>query len=310
MGREALWIALERSKGIGPVGLQEIQASLSALKLDVQDLLGLSENEIRTEFGFSERLCAGIAEAPAIAEEIEDDCVDMAQAGIRPVFIFESAYPAALKSRLGSAAPAMLYCLGNIRLLQQKSVAILGHGEPSPRGEMIAFKAARELAMHSIPVISGLSKGTGVIAHTSALEAAGSTVGILPCGMFTFSMSEKLQRLYDEDRFLIASPFYLKEDPTSFRAMERNRIICALASAVFITEANSPAEGGIFEAGKSAHKIGVPLFTTEYSEYPPSAAGNPVLISEYGAHAVRGRKDESGITPNMDQIIAKVRFTT
>jgi predicted Rossmann fold nucleotide-binding protein DprA/Smf involved in DNA uptake len=63
-----------------------------------------------------------------------------------------------------------------------------------------------------------------------------------------------------------------------YAAYIRNRIICALAHAVYIVEA--PDEGGIYEAAKSAHALNIPLYTTEYAEYPPTASGNKKIMSD------------------------------
>ena len=308
MNRHTQWIALERAKGIGPAGLCEIYSTLSSLNLNIEDLFALNEREIRSEFSFKEIIVNGIIQAQKISEDIDEDIIDMSEVKIRPIFIFEKNYPAMLKLRLKNEAPPILYCIGNTALLETRAVAVLGHGDMSPKGEMIAYRTAESLAAHSLTAISGMSKGTGIIVHRASLDAGGNTIGVLPCGMFSFTMSPRLQQNFDPDRFLIISPYYLRDDYSQFRGMERNRTICALSRAVFITEAPSPAEGGIFEAGKSCQKLQVPLFTTQYSDYPKSAAGNPVLINEYGATPVRGRKEGSGITPNIDALIAKAKF--
>ncbi|MGL4371003.1 MAG: DNA-processing protein DprA, partial [Spirochaetota bacterium] len=156
-------------------------------------------------------------------------------------------------------------------------------------------------------VIGGVASGAGATAHTAALESGGTTVGIIPCGFLTFDLSAKLKAVFDSERFLLISPFYPKEEYSAFNAMNRNRIICALARAVFIVEA--PAEGGIFEAAKSAAKLAIPLYTAEYSQYPESAAGNSSIIKEYHAQPVRGRKEGGAVVPNIDALIASVKFS-
>jgi hypothetical protein len=53
----------------------------------------------------------------------------------------------------------------------------------------------------------------------------------------------------------------------------------------------------------------VPLFVAEYANYPQSAAGNLKLISEFGGIPVRGRKENEFVVPNIDKLIAKVKFS-
>lgn len=306
MNKPKFWIALERSKGIGYASLNKIYEDFKDLGLSIEDLFDLSPDEIKNEFSFSEQTVNGIAEAQKRLEEIEDDILDMTEAGIIPVLFFDSKYPESLKKTLGNQSPPILYCLGNTSLLNEPGAAILGHHEISPKGEMISFQSAKVLSEHSITVISGMSKGTGTTAHISAMENKGKTVAVLPCGMFFFKMTERLQSVFDPDRFLILSPFYLRENFTEYNAMNRNRLICALSKAVFIVE--SPVEGGIFEAVKSAEKLNKPVFTAEYGEYPPSASGNPIFIKDYSATPVRGRKEGNIVIPNLDMLLAKVKF--
>lgn len=308
MNRNTRWIALERSPGIGSASILEIHETLSSLSLNIEDLFSLTESEIRSEFSFRETTIKGILSAFKICDDIEDDCADMTEAGINPVFIFENSYPSILKARLGSEAPAVLYCMGRMDILTGSDAGVLAHSGTSEKGSMILMKGAAELASHSITVIGNMSKGAGTLLHSSCIEHGGNTAGLLPCGLFTFTMSAKLQTVYNPDRFLIISPFYLREEFSPIRAVIRNKIICALSKALFIVETPAKEEGGIFEAAKSAQKLHVPLFTAEYSEYTESSAGNPVLLTEYGAMPVRGRKDGNSILPNLDAFTAKIKF--
>ena len=83
-------------------------------------------------------------------------------------------------------------------------------------------------------------------------------------------------------------------------------MICALSHAVYIVEA--PEEGGVFEAAKSANKLNIPLFTTQYSEYPENAAGNKIILEEMSGMPVRGRMENDMLVPNMDKIIGFAKF--
>jgi DNA processing protein len=300
------WIALERARGIGPAAMKEIADTITPLSLSIADLFGCSETEIRGEFTFPEPLIRGIVEAQGILPSIEEEYLDISDAGIKPLLFFEEGYPKILHERLGSQIPPVLYTLGNRSLMNSRGAAILGHADTSEKGGTIAWGAARECARSGVTVFGGISKGAGSSAHTGALENGGSTVGIIPCGFLTFDLSARLKALFDPDRFLIASPFNPKEEYNQFNAMNRNRIICALSRAVFIVEA--PKEGGIFEAAKSAAKLSIPLYTAEYAQYPESAEGNPVLMKEFSASPVRGRKEGTAVVPNVEAMIAAVKF--
>jgi DNA processing protein len=300
------YLALERAQGIGPASLREIHETIRAINISIADIFSCSEQELRNEFSFSESIYKGIAEARTLLDQVDDDYARLIEAGISVILFFEESYPPILHDRLHNSIPPILYLIGNRSLLSTPCAALLGHSNTSEKGTMIIHKAAQECTHHNITVTGGLSGGAGTAAHASAIESGGSTIGVLPCGFFTFELSPRLTSLYDPTRFLLVSPFRLAEEYSPYHAMARNRIIAALSRAMFIVE--TPSEGGLIEAAKSAHKLSVPLFTAQYAEYPDSASGNELLIKDFGAIPVRGRKEHDTIVPNMDNLIAAVKF--
>ena len=183
---------------------------------------------------------------------------------------------------------------------------MLGDRDVSDKGEMISFEAAREVVRHKYTVIGGFARGAGLVAHRSALVGGGSTVAFVPYGMFHFNIPPILSDVFNPDTMLVVSPFYPTREANQFNAFIRNKILCAASYAVFIVEA--PPDGGIFEAAKSAHNLGVPLFITEYAEYPKNAGGNRKIMDELGGIPVLGRIENEMLIPNMDRIIGAVKF--
>ena len=53
--------------------------------------------------------------------------------------------------------PPKLYVKGNISLLNQKCVAIVGTRNSTPYGKEIAYKIANEISANEITVVSGLA---------------------------------------------------------------------------------------------------------------------------------------------------------
>ncbi|MBP7738208.1 MAG: DNA-protecting protein DprA [Spirochaetes bacterium] len=306
MNSTKYWIALEQTHGIGPAHLMEIHEALEKQGLSVADLCGLSAEEIRNEFRFPDKIAEAVAAMEDALPKIEEDYFRLLESGIDVITFFSDSYPARLRETLGNAIPPLLYVYGNVKLLKRKGVAILGDKDVSDKGEMIAFEAARELAKHGIPVISGYARGADLVAHRSAIFNGGGTIALVPYGMFHLTVPEMLRDVMNPDTMAVVSPFYPAREPNRFNAFIRNKIICALSYAVYIVEA--PAEGGIFEAAKSAHNLKVPLFTTQYGEYPKNADGNKIIMDNLGGLAVMGRMENGMVVPNMDRIIGMAKF--
>lgn len=71
----------------------------------------------------------------------------------------------------------------DIELLRRPSVALVGARACSSYGRQVARRLGRELAAAGLVVVSGLARGVDGEAHRGALEAGGSTVAVLGCGI-------------------------------------------------------------------------------------------------------------------------------
>jgi DNA processing protein len=300
------WIALERVSGVGPAHLKEIHNKISSVGVSLSDIFPLSEKEIKDEFNFNQKTLLSIESAKEMLNSISEEYQKIIDEGITVTPFFSKNYPERLHNILGNSIPPILYSYGNLDLLKKKGASILGDNNISDRGEFITFMASKELVTRGITVISGFADGADMTAHRSSLEHGGDTIAFLPYGIFKIKIPELIKPVFDEERFLAVSIFQPETAGNKYNAFARNRILCALSHAVYIVE--SPEDGGIFEAAKSAKDLEIPLYTTEYSEYPKNALGNKKILADLGGFPVRGKKMDNLILPNMDRLIADVKF--
>ncbi len=302
------WIALDRTEGIGIAALHEIYNALRKFNLSIIDLFDLSSDELSSEFSFNKKVCNGVIQAAKTLSSIEKDYFGLLDAGVSITPFFAESYPKILRMRLGNQAPAFLYSSGEKSLLEDKAAAVLGDSRISSTGERISLLASAEMVKHRITVVSGFARGADMAAHRSTLMNGGKTIALLPYGMNHVKIPENIKDVFNPEKILLISPFYPTHEPTKFNAYIRNRLVCALSGAVFIVEA--PEDGGIFEAAKSAHKLGIPLFTTEYGEYPENAKGNKKILEDLGGIPVRSKLVDELRVPNMDKFISVIKFNS
>ena len=91
-------------------------------------------------------------------------------------------YPAMLEM-IGRGAPKMLYCIGNLSLLNRKSAAVVGARKATPYGKWAAFNLGKKLSEYGIVVVSGMAYGCDTEAHKGALSVNGSTIAVLGSGV-------------------------------------------------------------------------------------------------------------------------------
>lgn len=178
----------------------------------------------------------------------------------------------------GIGAPT-LDVIGNTELLGRNSIGICGSRNSSDEGLRYAYQFGQEAARHGFVVVSGYARGVDSQAHLGALEAGGETIAVLPEGADSFSVRRELRPVANPDNFLAVSMFPAESRWTAWRAMERNKLIVALSSGLFVVEARD--KGGTINAAKECVKQRKPLWAVAYSNESEGRNGNKKLLLEW-----------------------------
>lgn len=148
----------------------------------------------------------------------------------------DSRYPESLRQLPDS--PVRLYCQGDLSLLENFCVAIVGTRHCSRKGLDIAARFATGLASAGITVVSGMAIGIDRQAHLSSVELAGSSIGVLGAGLDVDypKINRELRRKMARKGLLLSEyPPGTLPNPAHFPI--RNRLISGLSSGVLVAEA-------------------------------------------------------------------------
>jgi DNA processing protein len=169
---------------------------------------------------------------------------DLLEQGYNILPITSKDYSPILKKNLGrSYAPPIIYTKGNLQILKEKSVAIVG----SRKANEVSLEFTDNVALNASKkykvVVSGFAKGVDKQALDSALKHKGQSIIVLPQGIATFKSGFKkyYKEIIDGD-VLVLSTFYPKAPWSVQLAMARNPIIYGLASEIYVAE--SSEKGG------------------------------------------------------------------
>ncbi len=135
--------------------------------------------------------------------------------------------------------PIIIYAKGNLKLLNKKSIAIVGCRNCSEYGKFIAQKFGYLLARKDFCIVSGMAKGIDSYAHKGALVAKGGTIAVLGSGV-NYIYPEENKKLYEEilnKNGLIISEYGINTKPIPENFPKRNRIISGLSEKIVIVEA-------------------------------------------------------------------------
>lgn len=135
--------------------------------------------------------------------------------------------------------PKQLYVEGNIDLLKNNIISIIGSRACSENGKKLAEKFSEELVYQGITIASGMAIGIDTASHQSTLQANGKTIAVLPSGLKHIfpPENEELYQQIIKNGGLVVTEYSPEEKAKSKRFLERNRIVSGLALGILVVEA-------------------------------------------------------------------------
>lgn len=143
--------------------------------------------------------------------------------------------------------PKQLYVLGDERLLNKQSFAIVGSRDCTEYGSKQAERFAKELSKEDICIVSGMAIGIDSSAHIGAKGEIGRTIAILGSGFYHIFPEENEELFYSilENGGCIISEYSPEVVKDSKYFPIRNRLISGLSDGVLIVEAKNKSGSGI-----------------------------------------------------------------
>jgi DNA processing protein len=289
--REFLWFILVNALGFGAKSIHYIYGQLLANNMVIDNLFALNINELHHYFPeigrgkFSKISFSSFLELNNV--QLKQNFSTLKQNNISIIAIDDNRYPKSVKENMQDSAPPVLYCKGQEFLLQRKGVSIVGARDVNAIEISIAKRIAYKLAENKINVTSGYAKGVDASAHIGALEAHGTTTMVLSFGTNYISIKREIQNLDWQQNSLFVTQFAPYEKFSGHNAMTRNKLVCAMSDAIVVIKSGVErgADGkmsGTFDAGKSAMKMGIPVFVLSPDKLKSISQGNIDLIKMGG----------------------------
>lgn len=177
-------------------------------------------------------------------------------------------------------APPLLFVAGNVEILERPQLAVVGSRRASPPALDNAAAFSRCLARAGFTITSGLALGVDGAAHRAALDAHGSTIGVLGTGLEKLypQRHKALAQEMIERGSAVVSEFPLDAGPLPGNFPRRNRIISGLSLGVLVVEAGT-ASGSLISARLAAEQ-GREVYAIPGSIHHPGAKGCHQLIRD------------------------------
>ncbi len=231
--------------------------------------------------------CAGISR-PAIDSVLSKSGFAMAERELRfierqqiSVLLFtDSAYPQRLRAYEGQ--PFMFFYRGNLSALNPvRSLAVIGTRQPTKAGIAHCEGFVQAICEAASPVIvSGLAYGIDITAHRRCVQLQQPTIAIVGNGLDKIypSLHQRTVEEMIQTGGGILSEFVSGTRPAREHFPMRNRVIAALADAVFVVE--TAAQGGSIITAELANQYRKDVFALPGRIDDPYSAGCNYLIKK------------------------------
>jgi DNA processing protein len=272
-------------EGIGPARLSLLLRRFGS----AERILAASPADVAALPGFGRELVRrlSIAPTPEGAARARAALGTLRNVGAVAITPDDLAYPDAFRTL--PDPPYLLFACGDLGLLAEPGVAIVGTRAPTDYGRGAATSLSGDLARAGYSIVSGMAKGIDAAAHAAALAAGGKTVGVLGHGIDRIYPPEN-RALFARvrERGLLISELAPGEDPAAGNFPRRNRLIAALSLGVLVVEMGE--KSGAQHTVAYALEQGKEVFAVPGPIGSPASAGTNQLLKD-GARLVTSARD-------------------
>ena len=194
-----------------------------------------------------------------------------------------------------SQIPIGLIVKGDLSVLSEKSLAIVGTRNPTPYGVRVAGDFAAGFVDREWNIVSGGAYGIDSAAHKGALIAEGRTVAVLAAGI-DVAYPAGNARLFAEisENGALVSEVIPGAHAIPSRFLTRNRIIASLSQATLVVEA--AFRSGSLRTARDAAELLRPVMAIPGPISAPTSEGCHRLIGERAAEIVTSISDAIELT--------------
>jgi predicted Rossmann fold nucleotide-binding protein DprA/Smf involved in DNA uptake len=199
-------------------------------------------------------------------------------------------YPRQIKARLKEDAPPVFYGCGDLSLLDCGGLAVVGSRHVDEELALYTEKTGELAASAGLNIVSGAAKGIDRSAMKGALSSGGCVIGIMADSLERAALASDNRVYFRDGKLVLISPYDPAAGFNVGNAMQRNKLIYALADAALVVSSDFNSGGtwaGAIEQLEKLHYV--TLFVRQ-----GAGKGNAALI-QAGAFPWPDPKDKDSL---------------
>ena len=237
-------------------------------KLTPSALFDISSDSMKLKLNLSEGEVTRIEKLLSRSGQFGIELEKLNEKGIFILTRADHHYPRALKNKLKKLAPPVLYYAGNLSLLQNKGISIVGSRNIDDATMKFTEQLSTRCTKDGLNIVSGGARGVDSIAENVANSADGTTVIIVADGLEKKIRKKETREAIMRKQSIILSPFRPDMPFRTYAAMERNKYIYALSDFVVIVSSDFN-KGGTWAGAIENFRHGwIPMFVRKAENIP------------------------------------------
>jgi DNA processing protein len=278
---------LLRLSSVPRIGPQKIRALVAHFKTP-SDVFRASAHELIAVPGIDKKLASNILHHTTEGTFADEQLKRLNKQSGRIITLWDKEYPDLLRKIYDP--PVFLFILGKFKEADAHSLAVVGTRHPTPYGHTVAESLTRDLAQHSITIVSGLARGVDTIVHSTSLKFGTRTIAVIGSGLdipYPPENKKLMEHIAEEGAVVTEFPMGTKPDAPNFP--RRNRIISGLSLGTIVVE--SAEDGGALITATTALDQNREVFAVPGNITEKRSNGPNKLIREGRAKLITNVQD-------------------
>lgn len=239
------------------------------------NLFNMSKEQIKDELLIGEKESDRIVKLLSKAGQLTFELNELKKLGINITTRADKTYPKILRERLKDKCPPMIYYCGNIEILHNNLIGVVGSRAIDEDGLNFTKKLAKKIVDDKYSLVSGGAKGVDSISQEEVLKNNGKVVSFIADSMINKIKKKEIREAIIKGNLLLMGAVNPRSGFTVYSAMDRNKYIYGLSKFTVVVSSDYNKGGTWAGATENLKNEWVPMLV-RYEENIPK--GNLELI--------------------------------
>lgn len=239
------------------------------------NLFNISKEELKEHLLIKDAECDRIIGLLSRAGQLGFEINALNNAGIKIMTRADKEFPKVLKEKLKDKCPPVIYYCGDISILDNKMIGVVGSRDIDVYGLEFTKKIGEKIVNEGYSLVSGGARGVDSISQEEVLLHGGKVAAFIADSMMTKIRKKDIREAISKKKLLLMSAINPKSGFTVYSAMDRNKYIYCLSDVTVVVSSDYKKGGTWAGATENLKNEWVPVIVREDENTP---RGNKELI--------------------------------